>query len=92
VSIPEYARHLLGFMAPALAVALLVTLAARLVLPRKASGLGWWAMAGINFLAGLAVLAAGLWVFGRDGKMATYSALVIAVATCQWLTGRGWRS
>jgi hypothetical protein len=40
----------------------------------------------------VAVLASGLWWFGRDGKMATYTALVIAVATCQWLSGRAWRS
>jgi hypothetical protein len=38
------------------------------------------------------VLAAGLWVFGRDGKMATYAALVVVVGSTQWLMGGGWRS
>jgi hypothetical protein len=39
----------------------------------------------------LVVLAAGLWWFGHDGKMATYAALAVAVATSQWLAGRAWR-
>lgn len=82
--------HLLSFVAPAAAVALLVALAARLVL--RGPGAGWWRAFLFNFLAGVAVLVAGLWYFGRDGKMATYAALVIAVATAQWLSGRAWRT
>jgi hypothetical protein len=31
----------------------------------------------------------GLWYFGVDGKMATYAALVVVVAPCQWLCQRG---
>jgi hypothetical protein len=81
--------HLLSFAAPALAVAVLVTLAARLVLQGQA---GWWRSLACNLAAGLLVLAAGLWWFGRDGKMVTYAALVIVVASCQWLVGRAWRS
>jgi hypothetical protein len=92
VSIPEYFEHLLGFIAPALAVALLVTLCAPALLPRTVERPSWWAMFAINFVAGVAVLGAGLWVLGRDGKMATYVALVVVVSTCQWLVGRGWRS
>ncbi|HET8744413.1 MAG TPA: hypothetical protein VFM98_02330 [Ramlibacter sp.] len=88
----EFADHLLGFAAPALAVALLVTLAAPLVLPRSAKPVTWWARFAINSAAGLATLVAGLWYFGHDGKMATYAALVLAVATAQWLTARAWRS
>jgi hypothetical protein len=84
--------HALSFAAPALAVALLVTLLAPLVLPRKGAGPGWWARFAINCAAGLAALGAGLWYFGRDGKMATYACLVLAVATAQWLTARAWRA
>ena len=86
------AVHLLSFAAPALVVAVLVALAGRLVLPRSGRPQRWWLPVALNFIAGVAVLGAGLWWFGRDGKMATYSALVIAVATCQWLSGRAWRS
>ena len=88
----ELLVHLLSFAAPALVVALVVSLAAPLVLPRTAAGLGWWARFAINCTAGLAASGAGLWYFGRDGKMATYAALVFAVATVQWLVARAWRS
>jgi hypothetical protein len=88
----DFLVHSTSFAAPALVVALLVTLAAPLVLPRKSGGPGWWVRLAINCAAGLVALAAGLWYFGRDGKMATYAFLVLAVATAQWLTARAWRS
>ena len=83
--------HLLSFAAPALAVAFFVALGARLVF-REGHRPGWWASLAANTVAGLLALGAGLWWFGRDGKMATYAVLVVAVATAQWLAGRGWRS
>jgi hypothetical protein len=84
--------HLLNFAAPALAVALLVASGARFLLPRPSAGGSWTASVAIDFAAGLAVSAAGLWHFGVDGKMATYAALVVAVATSQWLLARAWRN
>jgi uncharacterized membrane-anchored protein len=84
--------HLLSFIAPAISVALLVTLAGRIVMPRRSAPLSWWAEALANSIVGVLVLAAGLWHFGVDGKMATYAALVVAVASCQWAFGRGWRT
>ena len=80
--------HVSSFMAPALAAGVLVALAARVVLPQTG---GWWRHAAINSLAGGLVLAAGLWYFGVDGKMATYAALVLAIATSQWICSRGWK-
>jgi hypothetical protein len=88
----DFTIHLLSFVAPALAVALLVGLAARLLLPRAVARPPWWAGFAINAAVGVAVLLAGLWAFGRDGKMATYLALVLAEATSQWLSGRAWRT
>jgi hypothetical protein len=88
----DLAIHLLSFAAPAFAVALLVTLLARLVLPRGPQSMGWGASFALNFIAGLVVLGLGLWFFGRDGKMATYAAMVLAVGTAQWLSGRAWRA
>lgn len=82
--------HFLGFFAPAAALAIGVALAARVFGLDRSAGRRWWAAAAINFVAGAAVLVAGLWYFGRDGKMATYAALVLAVALAQWLAGRGW--
>jgi multisubunit Na+/H+ antiporter MnhB subunit len=92
LNVLDLLKHLLSFSAPALAVALLVALAGRWLTGKSGQRPGWAVSFAINFVAGLAVLAAGLWYFGRDGKMATYLAMVAVVATCQWLSGRAWRS
>jgi zinc transporter ZupT len=84
--------HLLSFAAPAFAVALTVALGARLILPRRPDRPAWWLAAALNFVAGVGVLAAGLWYFGVDGKMYTYAGLVLAVASMQWLCGRDWKA
>jgi hypothetical protein len=83
--------HLLSFAAPALVLAVAVALAARLVVPAGTAGARWWVHAAVNFCAGVLVLAAGLWHFGVDGKMATYAALAGVVATTQWFCSRGWK-
>ena len=83
--------HLLSFVAPAVAVAAMVAWADRLITPRQSAGLSWWYQVAINSIVGVAVLAAGLWHFGVDGKMATYMALIVAIASCQWACGRPWK-
>jgi hypothetical protein len=70
---------------------MVVSLAARLVLPRSSAPRRWWLSFVIDAAAGVLVLAAGLRFYGHDGKMATYVALVAVVATCEWLIGRAWR-
>lgn len=91
VSPSAFLLHLLSFFAPALVVAAFVALAARFVLPPAARPRSWGLAFGLDFAAGAAALGAGLWYFGHDGKMATYAALVLAVASTQWLAGRAWR-
>ena len=88
----DFSIHLLSFFAPAFAVAVLVALAGRLVLPRNNKPKRWWLPVSLNFLAGAAALAGGLVLFGRDGKMLTYAGMLVAVASAQWLSGRAWRS
>ena len=83
--------HIASFLAPALAVAALVAGAARLLLPRRPDGRSWWAHVAINLVVGVGVSTAGLWYFGVDGKMATYAALVVAIASAQWVLGGAWR-
>lgn len=83
--------HLLNFVAPALALAVLLPLLSRLFTKRQALLLPWWGQMLLNFLVGVAALLAALWLLGRDGKMAGYAALVLAVATSQWVLVRGWR-
>jgi hypothetical protein len=82
---------LLNFVAPALFLAPVLALAARWMLRRDAGAPGFWAQAGLNFAAGVAVLAIGLWLFGRDGRMASYIALVLVCGSVQWGVARGWR-
>lgn len=86
------ARHLPSFLAPALAVALLVAAGARLLLRGLPQRPSWRTSFALDFIAAVAALAFGLWLFGHDGKMATYGLLVLAVATTEWLGARGWRS
>jgi hypothetical protein len=88
----DVSLHLLSFAAPALALALLVALGARVLFPRQRTLVSWWVQVALNSTVGLAVLAAGLWYFGVDGKMATYAALVAGVAACQWTGSAAWRS
>ena len=85
-------NHLLSFLAPALAVAGVVAFGARVFMPGRAGVLAWWVQFALNFIAGMAVLGAGLWHFGVDGKMAMYTGLVLAVAACQWLCSRSWQA
>mgnify|MGYP003508582545 FL=1 len=83
--------HLLGFVLPALVVGGLLVLVARVFMPKPPSAPAWWLQVAINLVVGVMVLVAGLVFFGRDGKMATYAALVLAIASSQWLLLRGWR-
>jgi hypothetical protein len=83
--------HAMGFMAPAAFLALALPLAARGLLRATAGRSAWWQQTVLMFVAGVAVLAAGLWWFGADGRMATYGALVLVAASVQWLALRAWR-
>ncbi|MGJ7571055.1 hypothetical protein ACSFBX_11020 [Variovorax sp. RB2P76] len=84
-------NHLLSFVAPAAFLALVLALAGRFLGGRRAGVPRWWVQCAFTFLAGVAVLLAGLVVSGRDGSMATYAALVAVCGTVQWLAMRGWR-
>ena len=89
-------NHLLNFMAPAAFIALMVVLT-----PRLFSGLfnikrplphTWWVQIAIIFIVNLALSVLGLVLFGQDGKMATYAAVVLGAALSQWVLLRGWRA
>ena len=76
--------HLANFLAPALAVGLLLALVGPFVSKKSPAALGFLAQTAINCIAGAVALGLGLWFFGRDGKMASYAALVVCGATSQW--------
>ncbi len=77
-------NHAINFLAPALWLAVLLPLLSAFLIRKRPVALTWYAQAAIHLIAGSVVLAGGLWVFGRDGKMLTYLALVLAAATVQW--------
>lgn len=77
--------HIAGFIAPALFLAIVLWTVPRLRRTgRAAHGAGLEAF--MLVVAGVVVLLAGLVFFGRDGKMATYAALVFVQGTLAcWL-------
>ena len=87
-------NHLLNFAAPALVVALLLVLLARIFssffASKRAIAQSIWAQAAIIFIVNLLTMAAGLVFFGNDGKMASYAAMVVAAALTYWVLIRGW--
>lgn len=85
-------NHLLNFVAPAAAVALLLVLTGGWIGPKGRPTMAAWRRFAVLFTVGVAVLAAGLALLGRDGKMFTYAALVLSCATCQWMLARGWKA
>lgn len=82
-------NHLLNFIAPAALIALLLVFLPRLFFgffrSKRSFIQSWWVQAAINFVVGVLVLVAGLVLLGRDGKMLTYAALVLATASSQWV-------
>ena len=80
--------HVLNFAAPALAVGVLLAVAAPFFMENRPVAPVRTAQAAINTIAGAVALGLGLWFFGRDGKMASYAAMVVASATSQWFALR----
>lgn len=83
--------HLVNFLAPAIVVGLLLALSGPIISKKSPLALGFIAQTAINCVAGALALGLGLWFFGRDGKMASYAALLVFAGTSQWAGGRGWR-
>jgi len=79
--------HLMNFCAPAIAIGGFAVVLARIVWRgelRQRSLVALWAWASTAaFLASVA----GLALFERDGKMATYAAMVVACAGAIWWAG-----
>jgi hypothetical protein len=88
--------HILNFLAPAAVVALLLVLLSRFfsrfLASKRPVAQSMRVQVAIIFIVNVLVLAAGLVLFGNDGKMATYAAMVLASAVCQWVLWRGWKA
>lgn len=83
--------HVLNFLAPALAMALVMPVVGLIWQKNTAFPLKWRTQFAIVFIASALALIVGLVILGRDGKMATYLGLVLTAASTQWVLGRGWR-
>ena len=79
--------HFVNFLAPAVVTGFLAAGAAKLFWRRELAGIGWGRLGGWASAAMAAVLVAGLVIFQHDGKMATYSAMVVACALALWWVG-----
>jgi hypothetical protein len=79
--------HALNFFSPALGLAALAASMAKVLWRHQLADVSWLRMAMSAALTGAVVLIAGLVVFGRDGKMVTYAALVAATALALWAAG-----
>ena len=81
--------HVLNFFAPAVGMGVIAPLLAKLLWRRALAGASWKRLVGGVTAALAAVLVVGLVVFGHDGKMATYGAMVLASALTLWWLGFG---
>lgn len=79
--------HLIDFTAPALGLAAMLGLVLWLRAPRRGWDPTWRSMEWLA-ASGVIVLAAGLVWFGRDGKVATYAALVVVMGSVAWWRAR----
>ena len=83
--------HLLNFFAPALGVACIAAALAKLLWRSALRTVAWTRLALWATVACAAVLVGGLLLFGHDGKIATYAAMVVACGVALWAAGFGWR-
>jgi hypothetical protein len=76
--------HALNFALPAWGVAMLGTALVRLVFRSAASRVQLARVIAVSGLAGTVALGAGLFLWERDGRMATYGLLIGAEAAVWW--------
>jgi hypothetical protein len=79
--------HLLNFFAPAIGLSLVAPALAKLLWRHALMTVAWWRLVVRVFVACAVVAIAGLVVFGHDGKMATYAAMVAVCALTLWWFG-----
>lgn len=81
--------HLLNFYAPAVGLGLLASLTAKLLWRRELKDVSWLRLSVWSVGCAAVATSAGLVYFGRDGKMVTYGAMVVASAVSLWWVGFG---
>jgi len=79
--------HITNFFAPALVVGGCAAVLTRFVWRRELGSCSVWRLWAWASAACAGVSICGLVVFARDGKMATYAAMVVACAITLWWVG-----
>jgi hypothetical protein len=79
--------HVMGLVAPAVGVALLASGLAKAWWRHELADVAWSRLFGACALAQTLVILGGLVWTGRDGKMATYLAMLLAGASALWWVG-----
>jgi hypothetical protein len=81
--------HLGGFFAMAFLAGSIVAVLAKAMWRRELTTVPLWQLAAYTTGAGCIVTLAGLLISGRDGRMVTYAAMVLANALTLWWRGFG---
>lgn len=79
--------HLSNLFAVPLLMSLIAAALAKLFWRQALSGVRWQRLAWAAAAATCLTTLAGLLLFGRDGRMATYAAMVLACAVGLWWAG-----
>lgn len=79
--------HLSNLIAPGLGLGMISASLAKLLWRRELAVVPWRRLATWAAVASTVVLLAGLVITGRDGRMGTYGAMVLACAAALWWTG-----
>ena len=80
--------HLLGLFMPALGTAAIAASAAKLLWRAELRRIGWLRLVAWTAAAGSLALLGGLLLLGRDGRIASYGAMVGASALVLWWATR----
>ena len=81
--------HLLNFYAAAVGIGFIASSASKLLWRRDLQATSWWRLWLWSSGTAAVMAIAGMVFFGRDGKMATYGAMLSACALSQWWFGFG---
>ena len=81
--------HLLNLLLPAAGLGAIAAALSKLLWRAALRGVPWRRLAAWASVAAGVALVAGLVLTGRDGRMATYAAMVLASAGALWWVGFG---
>jgi len=81
--------HLLNLLAPGVSLGLIAAAGTKLLWRRDLADVAYSRLARWGAGAATAAMLAGLVITGRDGRMATYAAMVLACAAALWWAGFG---